>query len=515
MDTLKELAHLLTRNKAKSIEVLDVRKHKESKLNEFYYLLSEGAFATDEDAAAHFYPEQQGGSNYRKLKAALKHRMLNSIFFIDIKKSHYTDRQSAYYECYKDWAAVNILLAKNAYKSCLELSRKILRYAEKYEFTELSRDICKMLRLHYGAQVGDTKQYRIYRGQYERYEELCRWENVAERYYTDIMIEFVNSKERKEHMAQQVDEALQELEVYCRESESYRLNMYYYLIKLIRRSMDNEFEEVFNAGTEMAEFFERKTYTAATPLQIAYYYQLLACTQLGRYDDGQKIAHKCLELQTEGSFNWFKYQELYFLLAMHSGEYAEAYRIYGVVINSSRFKFLPENIQEIWTIFWAYLYYLHRTGHLEAEDISGQFSKFRLGRFMNETPIFSKDKRGMNIAILIVQILLLIEQEKYHVAIDKFDSLQKYCSRYLHKAETLRSYYFLKMLLCFPKGNFHQAAVMRKAAPFLSKLEAIPLENASQTYKIEILPYEQLWQIAIDTAKLKIYVEHGNRRKTS
>ena len=512
MEVLKELALLLTRNKAKSIEVLDVRKHKESKLNEFYYLLSEGALQDDEAAAAHFYPKQKGGSNYRKLKAALKHRMLNSVFFIDAKKSQYTDRQTAYYECYKDWAALNILLAKNAYQSSLELAKRILKYAVKYEFTDLSRDVSRVLRLHYGAQAGNAKQYQVFREQYEEYDEICRWENIAERHYTDAMIEFVNSKERKEHLTEQVDAAIEELRGYCQQSTSYRLNMYTYLLQLIRQSIDNNFEAVNQVGEEMAHFFEQKDYVAATPLQIAYYYQLLACTQLRQYESGQRIALKCLRLQTTGSFNWFKYQELYFLLAMHSAKYKAAYDIYDAVISNNRFKYLPDNVQEVWTIFWAYLYYLHRTGHLQMEVENGAFSKFRLGRFMNETPIFSKDKRGMNIAILVVQVLLLVEQEKYYVAIDKLESLQKYCARYLHKAETMRSYYFLKMLLCFPKGNFHRAAVERKADGFLQSLKKLPIENANQTYKIEIIPYETLWTIAIETAKLKIYKGRGERR---
>lgn len=515
LNTLQELALLLNRNKAKSIEVLDVRNRQNSKINEFYFQLTEESFSSDEVAAEHFYPGKGNNSNYRKLKASLKSRMLNSLFFIDVKKSNYTSRQTAYYECYKDWALLNILLAKNAYATSLEVARKILRHAKKYEFTELTRDVSRVLRLHYGAQIGDSKQYQTYRKQYEKYDNICRWENIAERHYTDIMIEFVNSKEHKDHLFQEVDRALEELEGYCQQSTSYRLNMYYYLIKLIRSNLDNNFADVLSAGNEMADFFEKKKYTASTPLQIAYYYQLLACTQLGLYEKGQALALKCLELQTPGSFNWFKYQELYFLLAMHSGEYREAYRIYVEVVENSRMKFLPENVQEIWTIFWAYLYYLYRTDELDVEDETGQFSKFRLGRFMNETPIFSKDKRGMNIAILIVQVLLLIEQEKYHVAIDKFDSLQKYCARYLHKAETLRSYYFLKMLLCFPKGNFHRAAVERKALNDLERLRAIPLENASQTYKIEILPYEKLWNMAIKTAKLKIYKGRETMRKSS
>ncbi|MGH1435840.1 MAG: hypothetical protein ACRBG0_15450 [Lewinella sp.] len=505
MDTLKELALIITRNKAKSIEVLDTQKREESKINDFYYQLTEGSFTSDEEAAAYFYPGQKGGSNYRKLKAGLKSRMLNSLFFLDVKKSTYTDRQSAYYECYKDWATINILLAKNAYTSCKELSKKVLRYADKYEFTELTRDVSRVLRLHYGAQMGDVKQYKHYREVYETYDQICRWEDIAERHYTDIMIEYVNSKSSKDHLLLFVEDALLELESYIKESDSYRLNLYYFLIKLVKQSMVNDFQAVYLAGQEMASFFEAKNYTAATPLQIAYYYQLLACTQLGQYPEGKKIALKCLELQSEGSFNWFKYHELYFLLAMHSGEYQEALSIYNKVVDNSRMKFLPDNVKEIWTIFWAYLYYLGSIGELDITGTDNVFSKFRLGRFINETPIFSKDKRGMNIAILIIQVLFLIEQNKYNVAIDKLESLDKYCARYLHKEETLRSYYFLKMLLSFPKGAFHRVAVERKASSFIDKLKNIPLENANQTYKIEILPYEKLWEFAIDMLNLKGY----------
>lgn len=511
METLRELALILTRNKAKSIEVLDVRRHKESKINEFYYKLTDEAFQSDEEAATYFYPDQEAGSNYRKLKAALKNRMINSLFFIDAKKSNYTNRQSAYYECYKDWAAANILLGKNAYRSCVELCEKTLRYATQYEFTELVRDIAKVLRLHYGAQLGDAKNYRKYRDLFEVYDEQCRWEDLAERFYSDVMIEFVNNKGQKEHLLEDVEGYLQRIAEPMQRIPSYRLHLYGNLLQLLKYSMTNDYEGILESGAKMANFFEAKEYKATTPLQIAYYYQLVACTQIGRFDVGKEVAEKCLHLLAEGSFNWFKYYELYFLLAMHSGEYKEAYHIVKRVYDHPRMSYLPANAREVWTIFRAYVYYLIEGGHIALDEGEASFSKFRLGRFMNETPIFSKDKRGMNIAILVIQVLYLIQQQKYNVAIDKLESIQKYCARYLHKDETIRSFYFLKMLLCIPAASFHKVAVERKSANYLKKLKAIPLEDTNQTYKIEILPYEKLWELALGSLDAKSY----RRRATS
>lgn len=504
MEVLKELSLILNKRKVKSIEILDLRKHKESKINEFYYGLSKGFFESDEAAANFFYPTKDRANSYRKLKSTLKNRMINSLFFIDVKKSNYTDRQSAYYQCYRDWAAANILLGKNAYKSCVELCNKTLRYAQRFEFTELTRDIAKVLRLHYGTQIGDTKKYRHFRELYQGYDAICRWEDKAEQHYADLMIEYVNNKSSKEYLYEEAQKYVDELAAPMKEIDSYRLHLYGNLIQLVQHSIHNDFEKIQAVGNDMTAFFEQKPYQATTPLQIAYYYQLVACTQLKQFEEGKIVANKCLSILTEGSFNWFKYYELFFTLAMHSEKYDEAFEIFKKVQNHTRMKFSPDNVKEIWTIFEAYLYYISEAGYLKNNPTKTKY-QFRLGRFLNTIPIFSKDKRGMNIAILIVQILFFIQQKKINIAIDKIDAIEKYCARYLHKAETIRSFYFIKMLLCIPQGNFHKAAVQRKSSRYLKKLQAVPLEEASQTYKIEILPYEELWKMVVDSLDYKIH----------
>jgi hypothetical protein len=255
----------------------------------------------------------------------------------------------------------------------------------------------------------------------------------------------------------------------------------------------------------MSVFFETKDYDAEIPLQISYYYQLVANTQLRTFEEGQRVAEKCLARLKEGSFNWFKYYELYFLLAMHTGEYTEAYRVFTIVINHSRLRQLPKHAQEIWKIYEAHLHYLIVRDKVEIPEDDTRFTKFRLGRFLNETPLYSKDKRGLNVAILSIQILFLIQQKKFGRAIDKLEAIEKYCSRYLNQADTIRSYYFIKMLLSIAQGSFHRVAAENKAERYAKKLRAIPLEEANQNFKIEIIPYEELWTMALDSLEMKAY----------
>ena len=131
-------------------------------------------------------------------------------------------------------------------------------------------------------------------------------------------------------------------------------------------------------------------------------------------------------------------------------------------------------------------------------------SKFKINKFMHEIPLFSKDKRGMNISILIIQILYSLSEKKYEETLTRIDGIEKYCSRYLKENDTFRSNCFIKMLLQLPLASFHREAVARKKEKLLKMLKDVSLEVANQTHEIEIIPYEQLWEMTISSLELKI-----------
>ncbi|HMQ47925.1 MAG TPA: hypothetical protein PKA00_10890 [Saprospiraceae bacterium] len=512
MDTLKELTYIVTKNKLKAIELLDTNAKNKSRTLRFYEAISEGQFTTDEEAAAFFFPDTDDSAQYRKLKSRLRKRLINSLFFIDVKQPAYNDRQRAYYECHKEWAAAKILLGKNAWSSCVDISERILKYAVKYEFTEMTLDILRILWLNYGARVGNVKKFEEYKAQHEIYEQVFIAENKAELLYTELIVHYVNSKSTKENMQEIAVDFFERLKPSLDQFDSYRLHLYGGMIELMIHTIINDYKSTLVTCERIIHFFESKPYSANTPLQAAYYQKLVCHSQLGQFEEGKLAAKKCLDFIEEGSVNWFKYYELYFMLTTHTEQYKAAYQVYQKVTSHKRFSFLHDNVKEIWVIFEAYLHYLYDLDVLKLEDSESHFSKFKLGRFVNDTPIFSKDKRGMNIAILIIQILVLIAQKKYNEAIDRMEAIEKYCNRYLQKPHTIRSYYFIKMVLTIPAASFHKKAVVRRAEPFLKKLTQLPIEVANQTHKIEILPYELLWQLALNTLEEKTYMRNRKRK---
>jgi len=500
MQDLKELVQIITPNKLRSIELLDLHAEGASKLREFYEGIADGTFESDADAADHFYGEDETYSTYQSLRNNLKNRLTNALFLINTKQASYTERQRAFYECNREWAAAKILLANNARISGIALGHKILKIAKKYDFSDLVLDISRMLRLHYGTREGNPRKFNRYNELFKKFEEIWAAENLAEEYYVQLLSGHVKNREQGKSMHDEAAKYYKEIQPAVQKYESYRLQFSAILLQMIQYNSIGDHENTIAVCAKGVELFENKPYRADTPIQNFLIQKLVCHIQLKQFEEGKQTAEKCLGLAVEGHFNWFKFQELFFLLSMHSQEYVQAHRTLQYVIHHPRFQFLPEFVQELWRIFQAYMHFLVKIGQVDLteEEIEKSYSKFRLGRFLNNTPTFSKDRRGVNIPILVVHILFMILEKRHDEAIEKIEAIKKYCSRYLVKGSTFRNNCFIKMLLVIPESAFNRIKTEREVQKYRVRLDENPLNVTNQTHEIEIIPYEELWDLTVE-----------------
>ena len=198
MEFVKELVQVIKKYSLKEVDIIsNDKQHSFSKIGKFYQGVKEGVINSDDDAIAHLYGQQDAIVSYKKLKYRLKERLVNSLFLIDLNQSNFTNIQKAYYKCYKDWAAVRILLGRSAKKSAIALSKKVLSKAIKYEFTELIVNICRVMRLYCATVEGDKKEFKFYDALLKKSFETLRAEIHAEELYEDLLIDFVNSRATK------------------------------------------------------------------------------------------------------------------------------------------------------------------------------------------------------------------------------------------------------------------------------------------------------------------------------
>jgi len=458
--------------------------------------IHEERVASDEDAVALLYPGEKVGSKFINLRERLKDRILNVVFLVEFRANTSSDRQKAYFECNRKWAAAMLLMSKNAKGVSIGVIEGLLKQTIHYEFTELTLSALSSLRLHYGTIYGDTSKYSLYRDMYRKYQEVWMMENEVEDSYTHLVSHYVNSKAAKTPISEEAQLIFDRIAPYMELSDSFRLQLCGRLIEVMIPSSKNDYASTAMVCKSAIEFFKNKDFESNLALQ-AFYYQLIVCyIQLQEFEKGEAVIQQYQSIFDEGSFNWFKLQELFFLLAMYTKRYAKAFEVCAMVQKRMKTGTHPAHIEEMWKIYEAYAHYLVYIGKIKFP--AGYVSKFKVAKFLNGIPTYSKDKQGMNIPILVIQILFSIYESNFDQSIDRMEAVNKYCSRYLKQNETFRSSCFIKALMQIPAASFHHGIVEKKAQKYIDMLHTQPLEVAYQTHEIEIIPYEHLWEMALE-----------------
>lgn len=507
MDVLVSLINQLRRNKIKNLEIFHHRALQSSgKLGELYQrLYHESMDINPEQVAFDLGFDSDTDSTFKNLKKELKDRLINTLFLVDSAGAKYGHLEGAYMHCWKEWAAAKILFTRGATPAAIDLTRRVFIRAVRYEFTELALNTSRSLRMYYATRGADPRKFNEYDESFSYYRELFEWESLAEGHYTHLMIHFSSSRASKPELSDQALACFEELRPALSKYSAYRLHRYANFIRLIAYMSRHDYETSIQICDEAIAHLREKGFAAKQAISSFLYQKLLCHTKLRQFEAGRHAAEESLTYELPGSYNWFKNRELSLMLAFHSCEYSAAYQIHQQVIQQKNYKKLDRVSRETWTIIQGYLSYLQYIGRIQLPETRKRPKRFRLGKFLNEVPIFSRDKRGMNIPILVLQVLFTISRHQYQEAIDRIEAIEKYCTRYLRRDDTFRSNCFIKMLLQIPIHGFHRKAVERHAAPYLEQLRSMPLSEAPQGPDIELIPYEELWPMVLGSLDVKFY----------
>lgn len=491
-----ELVNIVDAYKSQKLEILSNPYRNDNLYSKFYKGVVAGKIKTEKEAASFLYNDLESNINFKKLKFRFKKRLLNSLFLIDSNQADYTNVQKAYYTCYRNLASINILLGKGAKKTAIDLADKTLRTALKFEFTELVCSIARVLRLHYANFYGNRKKFKSLNKLYKTQIHIRSAESEAEEFYSDLIIQFVGTRENNKEYLTKAKQYILLLSAYQENVHTFKFIFFNNMIKLIKLEMENDHLNIIKVCQEAYKLLKAKVFH--TNVQIfpfifkAFYAQIKLCN----YNDARNLINPCKEVLTLESLNWFRFNQIYFIYLMRTEQYASAIQVKDKVIRSKNFKFQNDDTQETWRLYEAYAHLVKPADMEQAPK-----SKFKIGKFLNEMPVFTKDKKGINISILIIQILLLLKQNKFNRIIDKMTGLERYGSRYLKKNNFFRSNCFIKMLLQVEKQSFNINAIKRHSNSYLKRLKEVPLALSDESIEVEIIPYEILWEITLTSLK--------------
>ena len=502
MKNLNEIVNIIRNIRVKSTDLLTVNKRRKTNTNILYEKLLAGKFKTDLEAAQFFFKTDTNSSNYKNLKRLFRQKVINTLFFIEPSSAH-SDYERAFLYCCKNMFAAKILLFLQATNSGIDLCKRVYSKAEEFELTEFILDASRFLRLHYGTRVGNLEKFNYFHDAYLHSMKAKEAELLAEEYYARLILPKVQRKADDIETQPEAAKFYTALAPLLKEFSSPYLHFMSRYINVIALLSSYKYQETIDACEEAILFFEGKSYTYKTPLRVFLHNQLLCYTQLKQFEKGKAVVEKSNLLVRAGNYNWFQNNELNLILAIHSKNYQDALGILENSINHRKFKTTSPVVREQWLIYEAYIHFLVMINKIQLPEDHKR--RFKLGRFLNSMPTYSKDKRGLNIPILIIQILFMIIKKDYDRSIDRIEAIEKYCSRYLTGGSNYRSNCFIKMLLQIPISGFHKAGVERRTKKYLTRLLEAPLNISQQPHEVEIIPYEDLWNFVMESLGTKFH----------
>ena len=337
MEDISQLVSIVSRFKPSQINIID--DDKTDMANQLYKLIIDNRQITDNEASLTLYSKEAFGT-FNKLKLRLKDKLLNTLFFIDLRGPKFSEYMKAGMECYRHLAIFFILRRFGANNLAVKLGDKIIKKSIRYDLSEVSYLILSELCLYYSSESFDEKKYRLYAEKLESEYSKVQKSYLMNSIYNNIFIRYSKSRSsHKDAITTEITPYIPEIRDILASSDSFWLNRKGYLILTLYYQILGDFNSALEICKKAIHFFRDVAEIKSNVTIVNFYVQELSIhLNQKNFEQGRKVAHAAKEEIQYYTNDWHVISYLHFLLCMHSGRYNEAIELYMEVTEHSDFK---------------------------------------------------------------------------------------------------------------------------------------------------------------------------------
>ena len=431
-----------------------------------YFKLLQSGVSIEEARKKIFGNSPDASTKISRLGYEIKRKVIADIATENTKKNNsYADLAT---EAHQLFATGRILMGRQAYRAGAELLEKAYDKAQSAQLIGLALEIAKPLADYFSTMVGDGKKYEFYQQAINELIIKNERETQVLSYHREIQYQFTYSWH---------PDLAAKAYAYCAITENYintslkSANAHFYMLALANVA-DLDFSALVQTCEEAINYFSKLKNPPKTPIFNYYLKKAVAYIQLQQFQEAIAATDYILNATEPGKFSYVSAYYYRAIAGLHAGNIQWAND--AIDKTDNYLKNVPQSLQEQWRIVIAY---------------TALFSerKYKIGKFINEVPIFSKDKAGANAAIIIVQMLHYLKMGKTNEYIERCDALHRYTSRYLKgKAKILA-----KLLLEVSKGHFNANTIEYRTRKLVKELDG-------QERELAVMPAEKVWKLVMD-----------------
>ncbi len=469
-----------------------------SNYGEFFRNLVSTPSKKDEEIAKKIYKDTYPKTRYKKLKSTFTSRALNTITFLDIESSKLSGLMKAIYRSYKNLFFISTLLRLGSRGAAISLARKTLVLSERYELHHVSVELLEQLRTH-AMLNGQKTDFKKYAKGLEYAMGALESESKVRTLVQEMEIHSAKSTYIDEKLATKAYAVLEIIKAELNKHDTYlnRLSLFR-LQNMYSQYAGSPSESIKACNAALAYLLIKPHMTPDSRTGEFLLYKLENYMLLQDDDHATEQILECAAYISEGTNLWFNFREFHFLLLMHTENFQDADRIYFQVTNHDRFAAQSDHIRERWDISKLYLDYFRssekRMAAIGALKRSYLLRQSRYAERVKIFPTYTKDKRGMNVAMLMLNILLLLEGNKNDLVLAQAEALKTYRFTHLKPTNSHQSAILFRLVKLMVKYEFQYDIIIKKAKSLEEQLRNTKPSIGELKEAVLIMPPMLMWQ---------------------
>jgi hypothetical protein len=505
MSALKELVVILDRHKSEQLKIWIANNKTTNQGLLYKYFLMQGN-DDDKKACEYVYGKNVDGSKYRKLKSDLRNSLEDLALFMTIKAKMDRDAMHEMSLLNKEYAIFNNLMLSGANLSLIDKGERLFTRAVNVGSLLIAKTTAKNL-VNNGLIKQNKEKYLFYSSQIDRLSKILNLEEKGAIYYGTIQRLTLNTKASLKHKVEEIEKILNEFRGELGDLTSPSLDFFNIILELCMYSAANNSKKVFELAKKGIEHCNNLPFFYKTFAKSFNFYLIVEYGYRKEYEKAIKLGNENLEWLEGGNPNWFKTLELMTYAALRSGNYDDTVAFWQ---QATQHELYEQNsspmMRDIFKVYFAQLRLMAEGGrYVPSKEYAPMFKdKLRLGYFKNDLEVTEKDKSGINITVIFIDIVFQIIRGQYDDILDHFEAVQKYLNRYAEEEGEGRVYSYAKLI----EGGIRYDWNLKKLQtdefePALSHLKNTMVDILNMRFEVEVMPYEELWEFILEKIALR------------
>lgn len=402
-------------------------------------------------------------NTFRVTKSRLK-KMLENAVIQDKSLTDYSPSVNARLQARKKLLQGEILLGRGAYAASKNLLLQVVSTSKKFQLYEDEFQAEMLLYRNYSnrSSVTDFSKQTQHLLELNRTRFLLTQGSILYYRLSNVFAhQTLPISELEENRAY-----IEELRDIAQETGHHQIRRYYLLSELYYHELAAMDEKALEFGLQYRELVNSTAELSSSQnLAIAEGYLGEIYLRLGQFKLAEEASNQSLSGFTKDQMNYMRGLELAFRVAFFSGDQEKADTIIHEALSHSLFDEEDEfegskHLVGRWHYFYAALHF--KRGNFKDAN-----------RELMGTSALLSDKKGWNLLVRRLEILILHELGHIDLLETKIQNLRQFVKRTQKKSARIRSSLVLKLLLIWHRTGYDKEKALAEGAELIKNLEII------------------------------------------